>query len=133
MHTLTILLIAGFLVGCGGGGNSTGGKQDGRVYVENAWTQDSRTGPCLVARLERVDDEVIESELLDIPYQAGPVEITTEALPGGANAMVHLRSLCGRTLDFHEEVAIDGSVVIKATRVEYDSGQLIYEVRSFGR
>lgn len=135
MRYLTILWIAGLLVGCGGGGTATKVKQDGRIYVENVWTADSRTGACLVARLEKVDDQVIESELQEISYRIGTVEITSEfgAIPGGSKAIIHLKSLCGRTLDFHEEVMIDGSVVIQVTRVEYDSGQLIYEVRSFGR
>ena len=139
MRYLTVLLIAGLLVGCGGGGGSTGGKQDGRIYVENVWRADSgTTGPCIMARLERVDDQVVSEEeaLQDIPYQAAaPVEITSEfgAVPGGSTATVHIRTTCLRTLDWYLPFEMDGSIVIKVTSMVPDAHDLRYEVRSFGR
>jgi len=140
MRTLTLLLIAGLLVGCGGGGgSSTGGKQDGRIYVENAWRQDDiRTGPCIVARLEKVDEQVVSEEeaLQDIPYQAAaPVEISSDfgAIPGGSTATVHIRTTCYRTLNWHLPFEMDGSIVIKVTSMVPDAHDLRYEVRSFGR
>ena len=133
MRYLSMLLIAGLLVGCGGGGSSTGGKQAGRIYVENAWRQDnSRTGPCIVARLEKVDDQVMETELQPIPYQGGPLEITSEAIPGEATAIVHIRTTCWRTLDWYLPFPMDGSIVIKVTGMVPDAHDLRYEVRSFG-
>ena len=139
MRYLIVLLIAGLLVGCGGGGSSTGVKQDGRIYVENAWRADSgTTGPCIMARLEKVDEQVVSEEeaLQDIPYQAAaPVEITSEfgAVPGGSTATVHIRTVCGRTLDWSLPFPIDGSIVIKVTSMVPAAHDLRYEVRSIGR
>ena len=136
MRYLTIILIAGFLVGCGSGGNSVTAKQDGRVYVENAYRSN-----CLRARLVKVDEEAIEGEFIEIPYQEGPIEITSEALPGGAKVIVHLWQTCGREIHFEAggsndrggDILIDGSIVLKVTRVESDAGYVEYERRSYGR
>lgn len=134
MRTLTIMWIAGLLlVGCGGGGSSTGGKQEGRIYVENAWGQEGFVGQaCVWARLERVDDQVIESELKEMPSQGGPLEVTSEPVPGGSTATVHIRFNCLDVHDWHLPFEVNGSIVVRITQIVLDAHDIRYEVRSYG-
>jgi len=128
-----IWALAAVAISCGGGSTGPHIKEDGRIYVENSWRKDDPTyGPWIQARLEKVDDQVIEGELKPIPYSKGPIEITTEPVPGGATAVVHIRTVRWRTLDWHLPFVIDGSIVIRVTGMVPDAHDLRYEVRSYG-
>jgi len=131
---LWITAITTLVLGCGGGSTGPKVKQDGRIYVENAWREDDPIhGPWIQARVKQIGDRILDTELKPIPYGKGPIEITPEVVPGGDTAVVHIRTVRWRTLDWDLPFEIDGSIVIRITGMVPDAHDLWYEVRSYAR
>ena len=151
--TLVTMLVAGALAGCGEmepptgfpriGSDQIGTERDGRIYVENGgareWAgktyilQNPDTGQSgLWARVERVDNWQVESEYTEIPYQGGPVEITSEPISGGSTAVVSFRLTYPQEEEKLLSFKIDDSVVITVNSVNSDVEGIHYDVRPDG-
>jgi len=146
-------MVAGALAGCGEmepptgfariGSDQVGAEREGRIYVENGGTyewagksytlENPNTGQSgLWARVERVDNWQVESEYKEIPYHGGPVEITTEPIPGGSTAVVSFRLTHPQEEEKRLSLKIDDNTVITVNSVNSDVQGVHYDMRPYG-